>query len=668
MNGIIRKRTILVGLLFGIVMSAVTPYNNAVLGNVPIGSGSFPLAPFFLAAWLFVICAVQGRFSRSGPWLTGMEIMTVWAMTALFAAISFGGLAETFFINITAPERFGAEGYRWAEALKPLLPASWYPSDPESVKLLYNGLPGAREMGFERVAANIPWLSWLPVLGVWSLFILASFFVMICLMRLFGRQWVVNERVTFPLLRTPQLMSEALSTGSSGQFWSNRYLLWGLGIAVALHCMNGFAKFYPSVPEIPTLILAGKYFPKFGLFSGFHKLKLAIIPAFIGFAFLTTRQISFSLWGFHLLAGLLFGVLYVFGWQLPEAALGTTFGPDLARPEAAQTIGAYAIFFVFLLWLARHHLKEVWVCSVRPVCKPFLSETAAGGPDTPEDWTPDVWPLWGALAGLLFLAFWCWYFGLPPLAAFLLPGAFFLVMLVSARAVCQGGVPFYTLTAAPSDGLTGLFGSGFFGSVGIAATAVMQKVLFLDVKDSVMPTLFHSNKITEKSLRRGTVLTAMSLSLVLALAAAFAVMLILCHKYGLRELKLEWATQTVIANYQNAQRLVDVPTGPNEWMIVYAGAGAIVMGLLIFSYYRFPWWPLHPIGYLVCYSDTLKILWFSMFLGWACNHLCLHYGGTALYNRLRFFFVGLILGDFLCGGFFAALGAWTGTVYNVFPF
>ncbi|GAB7024539.1 DUF6785 family protein [Salidesulfovibrio brasiliensis] len=667
MSRTIRLRAIVTGLLIGLLLSVITPYNSAVLGNTPIGSGSFPLAPFFIAAWLFVICAVQARLTGREPWLRGSEILTVWAMSALFAAISYGGLAETFFLNVTAPERFAAEGYRWAETLRPILPESWYPSDAGTVKLLYNGLPDARDLGLSGIVASIPWAGWLPVLAVWSVFILASYFVMLCLMRLFGRQWVVNERVTFPLLRTPQLMGKALDEGGCQGFWSNRYLLWGLGFAICLHLFNGMAKYYPSVPEFPTLILAGKYFPKFGLFSGFHKLKMAIVPAFIGFAFLTTRQISFSLWGFYILAGLLFGLLYVMGWQLPEAALGTTFGPDLARPEAAQTIGAYGIFFIFLVWLARHHLKEVWICSIRPVCKPFLEQHEASGA-LPDEWTPPIWPLWGALGGGVFLAFWCWYFGLPPLAAILLPGAFFMVMLVSARAVCQGGLPFYTLTAAPSDGLTGLFGSGFLGSAGIAATAVMQKVLFLDVKDSVMPTLFHSSKIGEQSVRRRMVPLAVGLSLALAVIAGFAVMLVLCHKYGLRELKLDWATQTVIANYQNAQRLVDVPTGPNQWMIFFSGVGAVVMGLLIFCYYRFPWWPLHPIGYLVCYSATLKILWFSIFLGWACNHLCLHYGGTALYNRLRFLFIGMILGDFLSGGFFAALGAWTGTVYNVFPF
>ena len=78
---------------------------------------------------------------------------------------------------------------------------------------------------------------------------------------------------------------------------------------VCLHLLNGLSFYNPTIPSIPTLILAGKYFPKVGLFSGFYKLKIYIYPAFIGFAFLTSKQISFSFWLFYAAGALLFGLL-----------------------------------------------------------------------------------------------------------------------------------------------------------------------------------------------------------------------------------------------------------------------------------------------------------------------------------------------------------------------
>ncbi len=667
MNGRLRFRALLMGTLMGLALCVFTPYNNTILHNVPMGGGHFPLAPFFIITWMFVIDAFASRFTRRPPFFSGVELLVIWLMMVLFSAIGFTGLTETFFVNITAPERFAQDAYRWTEVLTPLLPEAWFPRSVEAVNSFYDGLKGGQEMGVFEVLKNIPWDVWLPVLAVWSFFILGAFFVMICLMVLFGRQWVVNERVTFPLVRVPMLMGEALDQKQFISWWSNNYLLIGLTFAGALHLLNGMHFYYPSIPEMPTLVLAGGYFPKFGLFSGFHKLKMYFIPAFIGFAFLTTRQISFSMWMFYILGGLLFGLLYVLGIQLPEAALGTTLGPDLARPEGAQTIGSYLVFFIFLVWLARHHLKETITCFLRPTCH-NIGESGRGKFDSvPEEWGPPIWPLWGLVIGMACMTGWCWFFGLPIVAALLLPIMFLIVMLVTSRIVCQGGLPYFTLTAAPSDALMGLFGTSFFGTAGMAATAVMQKVLFLDVREAIAPTLFHGSKIRQEANNRNLVLVAIGMSLVLALAAAFITMLYLGYKYGLRELGLDWATQTVLANYENAQRLVDQPVGPNYWTMTYAGAGALVMGLLIFCYYKFPWWPLHPLGYLVAYSAGMKILWFPFFLGWLCNHLVLHYGGTSLFNRVRFLFIGLILGDFLMGGAYAVIGLFNEQSYNVFP-
>ncbi len=667
MNGRLRLRALLTGLLLGLGLCIFTPYNSTILHNTPMGGGHFPLAPFFIIAWMFVVDSFASRLTKRAPVFSGVELLVIWLMMVLFTAIGFTGLTETFFVNITAPERFAKDAYRWTEVLTPLLPDAWFPQSAAAVTGFYEGLQGGQDMGVAEVLANIPWGVWLPVLSVWAFFILGAFFIMICLMVLFGRQWVVNERVLFPLVRVPMLMGEALDQKQLTSWWSNSYLIIGLLMAAMIHLVNGLNFYYPSVPQIPTLVLAGPYFPKFGLFSGFHKLKLYIVPAFIGFAFLTTRQISFSMWSFYLLSGLLFGLLYVFGWQLPDAALGTTLGPDLARPEGAQTIGSYVIFFIFLIWLARHHLKETITCFLRPQCRSAKIEGNGKFDKVPAEWGPPIWPLWGLLIGMITMSGWCWFFGLPIMAALLLPVMFLIVMLVSSRIVCQGGLPYFTLTAAPSDALMGLFGTGFFGAAGMAATAVMQKVLFLDVREAVAPTLFHGAKIRQESDNRNLVLVAIGASLVIALAAAFITMLFLGYKYGLRELGLDWATQTVLANYENAQRLVDQPVGPNYWTITYAGAGAAVMGLLIFCYYKFPWWPLHPLGYLVAYSAGMKILWFSFFIGWLCNHLVLHYGGTSLFNRVRFLFIGLVLGDFLMGGIFAVIGLFSDQSYNVFP-
>lgn len=91
------------------------------------------------------------------------------------------------------------------------------------------------------------------------------------------------------------------------------------------------------------------------------------------------------------------------------------------------------------------------------------------------------------------------------------------------------------------------------------------------------------------------------------------------------------------------------------------------MLLLVVCYHRLYWWPIHPIGYLTAYSSAMRILWVSFFIGWACNALCMRYGGIHLFRKLQFFFIGLIIGDFLMGGGWAIVGLFTGTSYQVLP-
>jgi hypothetical protein len=119
--------------------------------------------------------------------------------------------------------------------------------------------------------------------------------------------------------------------------------------------------------------------------------------------------------------------------------------------------------------------------------------------------------------------------------------------------------------------------------------------------------------------------------------------------------------------YENVNSLVEVPSRPGEWVVIFAAAGAVTMLVLVVCYHRFFWWPIHPIGYLTAYSSAMRILWFSFFVGWACNALCMRYGGVALFKKLRFFFIGLIIGDFLMGGLWAFVGLFSDASYLVLP-
>jgi hypothetical protein len=242
-----------------------------------------------------------------------------------------------------------------------------------------------------------------------------------------------------------------------------------------------------------------------------------------------------------------------------------------------------------------------------------------------------------------------------------------MVMLVASRVICQGGVAYFTLTAAPIDGLIFLFGPRFFTQLGVLLAAVAQKVLFVDLRESLMPSLLHARKITQKMTNRRLIIISIMLTLVGGVVISFIAMLALCYKFGIRELQLDWAIRTTTTVYDNIYTLVDTPVSPGHWVWVFATLGALVMLVLAVCYHRFYWWPFHPIGYLTAYSSAMRILWFSFFTGWLCNTLCMRYGGVVLFKRLRYFFIGLIIGDFLMGGIWALVGLFSDSSYLVLP-
>ena len=653
----IRLRAPLLGLLLAVAICLLTPYNNIYLQATPLGGGHFPLAPFFIFLLLTLAISLIGRLSRTAPLLRGLELLIIWLEMVIGSGIAYTGLARTFLINLTAPIHYATMDNHWQEILHPHLPAALSPTDDRAIELLYKGIPGGRSMDWLAIIQAIPWSAWLQPLLLWGAFIILSYGAMLFLVNIISRQWLHNERMNFPLLKVPQLLSNAVDEGGIGTLCRDPYLLTGLSIPLLLHLVNGLSVYFPSIPPIPTLFLAGPYFADHGLLMGFQKLKISIYPAFIGFAFLTSRQLSFSFWFFFLAGALLYGLLDLMGYAVPAAELGITFGPTLTRPEEMQMIGAYGVFFLFLVWLARYHLLEVTKESLF-LAKPSQSRS---------EWFDVRISFWGALFCLTALIVWYIWLGMAPVTAVLLVGAFFMIMLVATRIICQGGLAYFTLTAAPMDGIIALFGTKMFAGASGLLAGMSQKVLFVDLRESLMPTLVHGRRIHQQGRPAMLLFGGLCLTIVASLVASIGSMMVLSYRFGLRELQVDWANMTTITVFENCCRLVTAPMESGGAVYTFTLIGTLVMLVLVLCYHRLYWWPIHPIGYLTTYSSAMRILWVSFFIGWAANALCMRYGGIVLFRRLQFFFIGLIIGDFLMGGGWAVVGLFTGTSYQVLP-
>ncbi len=652
----IRPRAYIIAIFLAVLICALTPFNNVYRNATPLGGGYFPLAPFYLLFWLTVITALSRKLFKIKTLLSGTELLFTWGLMILVSGIAYTGFARTFFINLTAPYYFASVENRWQEVLHPFLLKNLFPQDGKAIEMLYNGIDGGQDMGWLELASKVPWHTWaLPFLS-WGVFIFICYFLIFCLIHMITRQAMENERMNFPLLIVPKMMQSALDQDKLSSFFGNRFLLIGLGIPICLHLLNGLNFYFPSVPHINTLILAGPYFPKQGILTGFIKLKLYFYPAFIGFAFLASKQVSFSFWFFFILGAFFTGILSVTGYSFPASELGTTFGPTLSRPEETQMIGAFIVFAIFLIWLARFHFIEMTKNALR-----------FGQSNNNSTHTDDKLAFWGTGFGFITLMIWFSFHGVSIFQSIVLITFFILFTMVATRVICQGGVTYFTLTVAPLDAVNTIFGLKIFSSVALILAGISQKILFVDLRESVAPSILHARRITRHTGGQGKIAFTIFMAMILCLMVSAIAMILLCYRYGIRDLQLDWATRTTVSMYNNLFPLLQNTIEQGDSIRLFAAIGAVVMGILVICYHRLYWWPLHPIGYLMVYSSAMKILWLSFFIGWVFNTLCMRYGGVILYKKMRYFFVGLIMGDFLMGGTWAIIGFFTEYGYQVLP-
>jgi hypothetical protein len=102
--------------------------------------------------------------------------------------------------------------------------------------------------------------------------------------------------------------------------------------------------------------------------------------------------------------------------------------------------------------------------------------------------------------------------------------------------------------------------------------------------------------------------------------------------------------------FNDMARHVRQPVGPDWRGWGFTGLGAAIEAMLIGAQYRFAWWPLHPIGFIISNGWLTGQIWFAVFIGWGAKSQIMKYGGTRTYLRLKPLFLGLILGEAVSAG------------------
>jgi hypothetical protein len=75
------------------------------------------------------------------------------------------------------------------------------------------------------------------------------------------------------------------------------------------------------------------------------------------------------------------------------------------------------------------------------------------------------------------------------------------------------------------------------------------------------------------------------------------------------------------------------------------GIGAAITGICGAMRLTSATWPIHPAGFLLCYSWGLRQIWFSILVGWLVKVLLLRLGGSRTFTAAQPIFIALIMGE-----------------------
>jgi len=624
------SRAIAIALIAVVCLCVFTPYVEFVLLGTQIGAFAPPAGAVLALLALLLINPVLRRFGKT---LRQAELLTIYAVLLAVAVIPSCQFAGWIFSVVTGPFYYGNPENQW-HRLTPLMPKWWgAPSDMQVIRWFYEGLPKGQ---------SIPWRAWSGILLAWGPFIVVFYLTIFCLAVLLRKQWVDRERLAFPLVQLPLEM-----TAESGAFWRNRLLWLGAAVPIVLYLINGLARYVPNLPTVKlTHIQLGVFF-RTHPWHFVNPFAIGIIFSLIGFAYMLPRSIPFSVAFFYLMWKAEQVIGGQFGWTTAFEARGLR---DTSFPLIeAQSVGAVVTVVVLGLWTARPHLREVWASIV-------------SGRTDPREPASYRWAGIGALAGFLFLSVWAWQSGMAlPLAM----GLFLLTLLYVIgvhRMMAEGGINLlWAAQSGPNYVINALGGAEFISPSNWLVLLCLPYFIW-NFKGPVGPQMWEAFKVTDAGRPRGNRLVLLIVAaLVLAVVCSYWATLYFVHARGggvaLDDYRFVHVGQRP---FQELSSQITNPEGfspPKVLAMLIAGLFTLFLAMMR---WRYLWFPFHPLGYAVSTIWAAYSMWFSLGAGAAFNFFIVRYGGLRLYHRLRPFFVGLILGEFIMIGFWTLVDALAG--------
>jgi hypothetical protein len=524
-------------------------------------------------------------------------------------------------------------------------PGELRPAHPLIIGQFYEGLPEAQRSSWGEILRSLPWGPWIAPLLMWTAMAYVLFFILICFSVILRKQWVENERLTFPLVQIPLEIAGQEPRNLIPAFFRQRLMWLGFAIPMTLHCLNSLHVYFPIVPEVGlnrelTSLFVTRPWNQMGILGIWTHFSV------IGFSFLLPLDLSFSLWFFFFLFKLQ-GIIYAaFGGEVK-------YVPNYPVPDyaAMQMLGAFFMLGAGMMWAGRRHLSDVWRAARRLATVDDKSEAL-----------PYRVAVFGIAAGSIALALMWQAVGLNFFLGLIVVALFLVTALLLTRFVSEGGLLFIQAPFRPTDMMAVAVGTGPLGVQNLTVLAYLERGLSMfDMRGFLLPFLMDIWKMTDAArLDKRKLLAAMGLSIAVATVCSYIALLAIAYGHGAVILEPWFAIWSPQQPFQVLKSYLDNPLKPNPAGLQLAGVGAIVTWALLAMRARFPAWPLHPIGYAMGPSWPMIQLWFSIMVGSIMKAAILRWGGMTLFRQSRPFFLGLVLGEFSAAALWIVVDSLTG--------
>ena len=625
-------KALLVGLLGALCIGLGSTYNDMIVKGSGLAVWNLtPAATFLFFVLVVLLNPLLKRLHPLLPLQRG-ELAVAFFLILLANTLSSRGLPAQLLPVITGAYYYATPENGWAEIVQPYMPDWPVPQNRDAIWGFYEGDP----------TGSVPWAIWAAPLLYWAIFGLALFLAMVCLMVIVRRQWVEHERLAYPMVQLPlALIADGRQRlGRSGLMWL------GFAIPFVLGSINALHNYFPAVPTV-SVSLDG-----LSAFRGAVSLSLYLSLSMVGFSYFVPQNVALGLVFFHLVNVVQRGLLGMLAWGGKDETMGA-YSQYTDPIIIHQSMGGMIVLVAGSLWVGRRHLGNV------------LRKALGRAPeveDADEIASYSV-AVWGAVASFVVMGVWLWQSGIPPLLVPLLLLGAFVGFMTIARVVAQGGVAAMFPPTNGPDFVVANVGGSVLGSKGMAGMA-LSYAWSVDTLILLMSACANGLKlVAEINLpQRRRLFGATIAVIVLTLGCVVALTLYLGYQYGAINLSRFYFDNVAQYPYRFMEKSILNPFAPRPSTWMHIGVGAAIMGGLMAAQYRFLWWPFHSLGFPI--SCVFGKMWFSVFIAWLLKSAVLKYGGLTLLNRLKPFFLGLVLGEAVVAGTWVLIDYVTGMQNN----